>query len=91
MSTYKVNVSLPHDLVDKIDAAAGEEGLSRSGFIAEASAHYLTAREQARAEEQRRVDIEKAIATFRSAGASIPKDTDFVQMIREQRERRRVW
>lgn len=91
MSTYKVNVSLPPELVERIDAAASDASMTRSAFIAEASAHYLSERERLRAEERRRRDIETAIATFRRVGSSLPADTDFVRIIREQRERRRAW
>lgn len=91
MSVYKVNVSLPPDLVQRIDDEAERGGLSRSGFIAEASARYLAELESAREREQRKADIDRAVATFRRIGKSIPKDFDYVGVIRAERELRRLW
>jgi len=87
MSVYKVNVSLPKDLVAEIDAAATEAGVSRSGFIAEASARYLADLELNSAEEVRRGDIDKAMERMRALGKKIPKDFDYMSAIREARER----
>ncbi len=91
LTVYKVNVSLPPELVAEIDVAAAERGLSRSGFIAEASARYLADQKALSAEEQRRRDIDEAVADMRERGKQIPKDFDFVAAIRKGREERRVW
>ena len=85
MATYKVNVSLPEDLVSHIDEAAEELGLSRSGFIAEASTRYIADVKNLSAEERRRKDIERAIATFRRIGAKLNPDYDFLEHRRPQR------
>lgn len=87
MATYKVNISLPEGLVTEIDEVAGELGLTRSGFVAEASARYVADLKNLSAEEQRRRDIERAIATFRRVGAHIPADFDGVAQLRRDRER----
>jgi len=87
MAAYKVNVSLPPELVAEIDAVAAERGLSRSGFIAEASAHYLADQRALSAEQQRRCDIDRAMADMRERGKKIPKDFDYIAAIRRDRER----
>lgn len=91
MSVYKVNVSLPQELVDRIDAAAAEQGLSRSAFIALASSHFLAEAEEAEERARRARDIDEARAAFLRIGRSIPQDFDYVGFIRTERERRRLW
>lgn len=89
MAVYKVNVSLPEHLVSEIDEAAGALGLSRSGFIAEASTRYVADVRDLTAEERRRKDIERAIAGFRRIRDDMPEDYefDYVAQIRADRER----
>ena len=89
MGVYKVNVSLPPHLVEEIDAAADELGLSRSGFVAEASVRYVADVRNLTEEERRRKDIERAIAGFKRVRESLPADFDFdfVAQIRRDRER----
>lgn len=89
MSTYKVNVSLPEQLVSEIDEAAGELGLTRSGFIAEASSRYVADVRDLTAEERRRKDIERAIKGFRRIRETTPVDYefDFAARIRADRNR----
>jgi len=89
MATYKVNVSLPEDLVSEIDITAEGLGMSRSGFIAEASARYLTDLKNLSAEEMRCRDIQRARARFRRLGAKL-SDEDIQSMmdqLRRDRER----
>lgn len=87
MTVYKVNVSLPPDLVEDIDATADELGLSRSGFIAEASARYLADVHNLSAEERRTKDIERGIASLRRIGGRLPAGTDLLEHLRHDRER----
>jgi metal-responsive CopG/Arc/MetJ family transcriptional regulator len=91
VAAYKVNISLPPELVAEIDMVAAEHGLSRSGFIAEASAHYLADQKARSAEAQRKRDIDQAMVSMRERGKKIPKDFDYVAAIRKDRERRRIW
>lgn len=37
----RINVSLPEDILERIDAFAAAEGLSRSGFLARAARHEI--------------------------------------------------
>lgn len=88
MAMYKVNVSLPEDLVSEIDITAEGLGMSRSGFIAEASARYLTDLKSFSAEERRRRDIDRALATFRRIGEKLPPGAadEMIDQLRRTRE-----
>ena len=89
MAVYKVNVSLPEHLVREIDEAAAELGLSRSGFIAEASTRYVTDVQNLSAEERRRKDIERAIEGFKRIGAQMPPGAGqrMMEQLRKDRDR----
>jgi hypothetical protein len=89
VATYKVNISLPEDLVSEIDEVAGELGLSRSGFVAEASVRYVADVKNLTAEQQRRKDVQRAIDGFKRVRESLPPDFefDFVAQIRKDRDR----
>ena len=89
MAAYKVNVSLPEELVSEIDEVATGLGLSRSGFIAEASARYMSDVKNLSAEEQRKKDIERAIASLRRIGAKLTAQDvqDMIDQTRRDRER----
>ncbi|MDO8963888.1 MAG: type II toxin-antitoxin system HicB family antitoxin [Coriobacteriia bacterium] len=89
MAVYKVNISLPPHLVEEIDEAARELGLSRSGFVAEASARYVADVHNLSAEERRRKDIQRARETFRRVGEKIPPDFDFIEQLHRDRDRDR--
>jgi len=85
VAVYKVNVSLPPGLVEQIDAIAAEQGLSRSGFIAEASSRYVAELAARAAEEERVRRIDKAIASMKERGKMLPRDFDYVAAIRKDR------
>lgn len=89
MAVYKVNVSLPEHLVSEIDEAAASLGLTRSGFIAEASTRYVADVRDLTAEERRRKDIERAVDGFRRIRDRMPEgyEFDYVAQIRADRER----
>lgn len=89
MAAYKVNVSLPKELVSEIDQTAGELGLTRSGFIAEASARYVADVKNLSAEERRRNDIDRALASMRRIGAKLSAEDiqDMMDRLRRDRER----
>ena len=91
MTKYKVNVSLPEQLVSEIDEVAAELGTSRSGFIAEASARYVADLRNLTAEERRRKDIERARATFKRIGATLPAGAVDEMIAQTRRERARGW
>lgn len=89
MGAYKVNVSLPEHLVSEIDEAAKSLGMSRSGFIAEASTRYVADVKNLSAEELRRRDIERALATFQRIGRKLPPEAidEMIAQTRRDRER----
>lgn len=89
MGVYKVNVSLDEALVSEIDQTAHALGVSRSGFIAQASARYLAEVHARSAEELRRQDIERAIHGFKRIRSELPEgyDFDYVAQIRADRRR----
>ncbi len=89
VASYKVNVSLPEHLVSEIDETAEELGLSRSGFIAEASARYVADLKNLSAEELRRKNAERAIASMRRIGAKLTPDDiqGMMDQLRRDRER----
>lgn len=89
MAVYKVNVSLPEVLVSEIDEAANALGLSRSGFIAEASSRYVADVKNLSAAEQRKKDIERAMAGMARIGAKLSKQDiqDLIDQTRRDRDR----
>jgi metal-responsive CopG/Arc/MetJ family transcriptional regulator len=87
MAVYKVNVSLPRELVTEIDQVAAERGLSRSGFIAEASARYVADLKSLSAEELRKRKFDEALADMSERAKRIPQDVDYMKIIRGFRER----
>jgi hypothetical protein len=91
VAVYKVNISLPDGLVSEIDAAAGELGLTRSGFVAEASVRYVADVRNLSAEERRRKDIDRARATFRRIGAKMPPGAGDEMIAQTRRDRERGW
>ena len=83
----RVNITIPDGLLEEIDRTAACIGESRSGFLQEASARYLTDIAEAHEREQRTRDIDAAIARAREIGAQIPEGFDGVAQIRKDRER----
>lgn len=86
----KINITLPHDYLKKLDDFLKEEKLSRSSFIREATEHYMDEIKVKKELERRRSEIEKAITLqdeFREKhGKNI--DWDPVKLIREMRDSR---
>jgi metal-responsive CopG/Arc/MetJ family transcriptional regulator len=91
MAVYKVNISLNPHLVEEIDAAAKELGLTRSGFVAEASSRYVADVRNLSAEQLRRRDIERARDTFKRIGAALPPGTVDEMIEQTRRDRDRGW
>lgn len=61
----RVTVSLPDELLAKLDDAAGEAGISRSEVIREASTAYITRRETGAEAVKRRKAVEDGIEWMR--------------------------
>lgn len=81
----KLNISMPQELLDEIDAEASALGLSRSGLIQEASARYVVAARADRESEVRRLRIEAAAARMRRLGLDLRPAGDTAQLVAEAR------
>ena len=74
-----------------IDKRVAETGTTRSGFIQEAAARYITALdyEQARLERSKRIG--QAIKKMREVAKSMPPGTDGTAIIRHFRDLPEPW
>jgi len=50
----KINISLPEDVLERLDIAAQEARSTRSAFLVQAIKHYLEEKEEERRQEKRR-------------------------------------
>jgi metal-responsive CopG/Arc/MetJ family transcriptional regulator len=82
----KVNVSLPDELLDAVDVLTQELHRSRSGFVAEATAHYITHVRDEIAHEERRRSIEAAMLGAREIAQHTPPGMDTTEIIRKDRD-----
>jgi len=82
----KVNVSLPDELLDAVDALAEALHRSRSGFVAEATARYVTQVRDEIAAEERRRSIEEAMRGAREIAKHAPPGMDTTEIIRRDRD-----
>ena len=81
----KLNISMPQELLEEIDAEASALGLSRSGLIQEASARYVVTARADREAEVRRLKIEAAAERMRRIGADFGLTGDTAQLVAEAR------
>lgn len=82
----KINVSLPDQLLDDIDALAAELHRSRSGLVAEASARYVTELQAEKAARERSDRIGEAIRQIREIAKDVPPGEDGTVLIRRDRD-----
>lgn len=86
----KINISLPDGLLEEIDRRADAAGATRSGFLQDAAAHYLTALD----EEAERVAREKrmglALKKMRSL-APVVGAPDSAKVLRHTRDALPRW
>lgn len=87
MTRRKVLLSLDDRLIDRIDRAAHERGVSRSAFIARIAERELGTRAP---EEQRRIDEahRRLQALGAKYGTSGEDSTEVVRRMRDERTRR---
>jgi metal-responsive CopG/Arc/MetJ family transcriptional regulator len=83
----KVNVSLPDDLLEDVDALAAELHRSRSGLVQEATARYVAEAHAERAKLERTERIEAAISGMREIAKQAPPGPDTTGLIRRDRDR----
>ena len=81
----KLNISMPQELLEVIDAEASVLGLTRSGLIQEASTRYVISARQDREAEARRLRIEAAAARMRRIGVDFGPAGDTGQLVAEAR------
>ncbi|MHB1342341.1 MAG: ribbon-helix-helix protein, CopG family [Coriobacteriia bacterium] len=67
----KLNISMPEELLARIDAEAGLLGISRSGLIQEASTLYIARSQTDREVEKRRLRAEDAGKRMKRIGAKM--------------------
>lgn len=72
----KVNVYIPDDLLEQVDADATRDARSRSSVVQEALAEYLTDSRKERRERERLDDERRALAIIDGLLAKPPGPTD---------------
>ncbi len=84
----KITISLPDDLVERIDREAAKVGDSRSGVIREASARYLDLTAEERRVEGRRRRVLAALDDMKAMAAEQPRcdSRPTLEVLREIRE-----
>jgi predicted transcriptional regulator len=83
----KVTISLPEELLEKLDAEADALGRSRSFVAREAMATYLGKTVEQRVEDERRARLAWAIEAMRTfqVGRTIRDDRPTLEILREVR------
>jgi metal-responsive CopG/Arc/MetJ family transcriptional regulator len=84
----KVTISLPEELLAKLDAEAATLGVSRSELVQEAAGTYLGQTQEQRAEEARRARVRGAMERMRTMDERYPTldDRPSLEILREVRE-----
>lgn len=82
----RVNITIPDGLLEDIDRTAGAIGETRSGFLQEAGARYVTAIAEEHARAKRADRIERARQRARKIGGSLAPGPDGATLIRELRD-----
>lgn len=81
----KLNISMPQQLLDAIDAEAEALGISRSGLIQEASARYVVSSQADRQAELRRLRVQAAAEKMRRFAGELGPVDDTAQLVAEAR------
>jgi predicted transcriptional regulator len=82
----KINVSLPDELLEQVDAIAHELDRSRSGLVAEATERYVASIEAERAAREREARIRAAMASMREIAKKVPPGLPVEEIIRRDRD-----
>ncbi len=83
----KLNISMPQELLEQIDAEATALGITRSGLIQEASVTYVARSRSDRDAEKRRLRGQAAARRMKSIGAELGlTPTDTPTLLAEARE-----
>jgi metal-responsive CopG/Arc/MetJ family transcriptional regulator len=82
----KLNISMPQELLEQIDAEADVLGITRSGLIQEASVRYMAQSRTDREAEARRLRGQAAARRMKAIGAEIGlTSSDTVSLLAEAR------
>ena len=82
----KLNISMPQELLDLIDAEADALGVSRSGLIQEASARYVVQSREDRETEIARLKARDAVRRMKRIGERIGLSAeDAVELLEQSR------
>ncbi len=86
--TARVTISLPDDLLDRLDAEADLLGVARSELVQESLATYLGKSAEERANEARRAKMTAAYEGMRTfhVGREVQDDRSSLEILREVRE-----
>ncbi len=87
----KTTISLPDGMLTDIDRRAAEAGMTRSGFVQEAAAHYITSLEVEQARLARAERIGNAMDKMREVAKHMPPGTDGTAIIRHFRDLPEPW
>ncbi len=83
----RVTITLPEDVLDRLDTIAHEEGVTRSDVVREAAAHYLTERTDRHEATARKHAVEDGIAWLESIAAAAQEESqDSLTVLRELRD-----
>lgn len=88
MSTKTINISLPHDLLEKIDEAAKGEYASRSDFIRESIVRRLKGQRVVDEWDDPAGEWEEGVDLRDNKGRGIPVDTFLTILKRVEAEQR---
>ncbi len=87
----KVNISIPDGLLDEVDRRASAADTTRSAFMQEAAARYITSLDQEAERTARSERIGAAITKMREVGSRVPRRTDGTDTIRRFRDVPEPW
>lgn len=71
----RVTITLPERVLDRLDAIASAEGLSRSEVVREAASSYLSQRDREGALSARMLAVHEGIAWLEDTARTIPEGT----------------
>ena len=83
----RVTVTLPEDVLDRLDTIAHEEGVTRSDVVREAAAHYLTERTDRAEATARKHAVDDGVAWLEAIAAAPQGESsqDSLAVLRELR------
>jgi metal-responsive CopG/Arc/MetJ family transcriptional regulator len=86
--TSKVTISLPDELLERLDAEATDLGIARSELVRESLATYLGRTREERIDDARRARMLEALEGMRNfhVGREIRDDRPSLEILREVRE-----